>query len=510
MSKFNTSTRGSDITVNRSGNKAYAMDEHSHLLTAVLTTFVGEEKYYGSTDSEIRTLAESLCGTDPEFVAKLAVFARKEFNLRSVSHVLASIIADKAPQYTSSVLDNIILRADDILEIMACYHQMHLETAKRTKTKGGHTYAVTPYPNSLKRGIARNIQKFDEYSLAKYNRNSKSFSFSDVIRITHPRPKDEATSVLLKKVLSDGLETPYTWETELSAKGNTKEVWNELIKSGKVGYMALLRNLRNILKCGADSEPVLEFLSSPERVRKSRQLPFRYVSAYRELDSEGLMDDRVFKCLESALRTSIENMERIQGRTLIAIDESGSMSNPLSSHSRVKCFDIANLLGILASSICEECVVMYFDCSDEWDYMDTDKDISRGGWRIATPSKSESILHRISHDRPRGGGTDMTLPMKYALNEKTVKPFDRVIIFSDNETNANPESTIQPYANRYRRDINPNLWVHAVDLEGYGTQQFIGDKTSILAGWSEKVLTFISLVERDKGSLIEHIRNIQL
>ena len=36
---------------------------------------------------------------------------------------------------------------------------------------------------------------------------------------------------------------------------------------------------------------------------------------------------------------------------------------------------------------------------------------------------------------------------------------------------------------------------------GYGTQQFQGHNTNIIAGWSEKVLTFITLVEEGGDSL---------
>lgn len=258
MSKFNF--KNTNKTENRDGFPAYKMQDKEQLVTAVLTTMFGEPKLYGSTDSDIFVLATVICGEEPSFVAKLACYARNVANMRSVSHVLACIIAHEAHEYTRAVIRNIIVRPDDITEIMACYKQMYGK----------------PFPNALKREIAVQIQRFDEYALAKYNSRGMSMKFRDVLRITHPTPKDAETEALFRKVLDDTLETPYTWETELSEKGNTKEVWDEHIQSGKVGYMALLRNLRNIIKSGADIEPVLKSFPTPRESGRAASCRFAF------------------------------------------------------------------------------------------------------------------------------------------------------------------------------------------------------------------------------------------
>ena len=308
MAKFNL--KPTDRTVNRQGFPAYRMEDREKLVTAALTTMFGEPKFYGSTDSDIVVLAARIAREDPAFLARLACYARNEENLRSVSHVLACVVAREAREYTRPVIRKVVVRPDDITEIMACYLQMYGK----------------PFPNALKREVAQVLQRFNEYSLAKYNGGKRSLYFRDVLRITHPVPKDAETAALFRKVLDDSLETPYTWETELSARGNTKEVWEELIASGRVGYMALLRNLRNIVQSGAYVTPVLALLSDPKRVKESRQLPFRFFSAFRMLEKEGLMTPEIHRALEQALTLSVENMETIPGRTLIAVDVSGSMS----------------------------------------------------------------------------------------------------------------------------------------------------------------------------------------
>ena len=480
MAKFNAKEK----VVNRSGYAAYSMSEKEQLVTAVLTTMFGEGKYYGSTDGDIVRLAVDCAQEDPQFLCNLACYARNDAYLRSVSQVLTCVIAREASEYTREVLQNVIIRADDILEIMACYKMMYGK----------------PFPNAMKREIAVQIQKFDEYQIAKYNGGKREITFRDVLRITHPTPKNEEVEQLFGKVLNDTLATPYTWETEISAKGNKKEVWDELIASGRIGYMALLRNLRNIAKSGADMDAVLEKISDEAAVRKSRQMPFRFYSAYKTLKSGGYMTKEIFRALDQALTASAKNMETIEGRTLIAVDVSGSMSWSVSGKSTITCSEIAALMGAMAGSICEDAAVCYFDT----------------GYRVSKAGKYDSILDTALNNSFSGGGTDMSLPMKFALYEdaaRDLKAFDRVIYFSDCECNYSfngKGNTVQSLVDEYRRNYNADFWVHGVDLQGYGTQQFCGKNYNLIAGWSDKVLSFISLAEKGFGSMVSEIENYNI
>ncbi|XP_053558206.1 telomerase protein component 1 [Bombina bombina] len=80
------------------------------------------------------------------------------------------------------------------------------------------------------------------------------------------------------------LKQPETWERELSQKGNTGPTWEGLLDSHQVPFMALLRNLRNVIKAGVSErhhKEVMARLSSQNAVIKSRLLPFRFLSAYK-------------------------------------------------------------------------------------------------------------------------------------------------------------------------------------------------------------------------------------
>jgi len=482
MSKFNN--EATIKTTNHSGNTAYAMPDKDKLVTQVLTSFFNEEKFYGDNSDEIIETLKAVIKDDPEFVSNLAVFARREFNMRSISHVLTSYLAN-APEgkpYVKKTVKGVVLRGDDVTEILSYY----------INTFG------KPIPNSLRRGLRDILSspKFDAYTLAKYKGEGKSFKMRDAICLCRPNPKDEQQSANFKKLLEGTLETPYTWETELSARGNTKDVWQELIASGKVGYMALLRNMRNILSADPSNlDEYLKKIADPQAVKNSKQLPFRFLSAFIANANAG---SKVLDALEDAAEASIENIERIPGKTVIAIDCSGSMSyQTISEKSDVHPKDIAMLLGLIANKICDDSIVVLFDYRVQ---------------QMAVSTRS-GILQTAYSSHFGGGGTDMYLPFYYLL-DKNIK-CDRMIILSDNECNTRShwhnrrliqESAVQSAADEYRRETGNDIWVHAVDLMGYGTQQFAGHKTNIIAGWSEKVFQFINLAEQGTGSMVKHIK----
>ena len=465
MAKFNTTN--TIKTTNKSGHIAYGMKDKEKLVTQVLTSFFNEQKFYGDNSKEMQETIKNVIKHDPHFVANLAVFARREFNMRSVAHILTAYLAHEVEgkPYTRKTVKAVSLRGDDVTEIMACYLSMFGK----------------PIPNALKKGINDVLQGFDEYTLAKYKGEGKAVKMRDLLCLCRPTPKNKEQSEMWNRLLNNELETPYTWETELSAKGNKAEVWEELIDSKKVGYMALLRNLRNILKANPSNvNKVLEYIENPEAVKKSKQLPFRFLSAYKELQPIG--GSRVFDALENAIEASIENIPRLEGTTVIAVDTSGSMGCSISAKSEVRCYEIAMLLGLVANKICDNSIFYTFDTT----------------LKKYTVSHRTGILETVTKSC-HGGGTNMRLPFEKMIADN-IKA-DRVIIISDNECNDGWNIPVQTLANEYRRKTGNDIWVHAIDLQGYGTQQFHGAKTNIIAGWSEKVLDFIKLAEQGEGNL---------
>jgi len=475
MSKFNNDAK-SIKTENHCGHVAYSMDDKSKLITQVLTSFFNEKKFYGDNSDEIIETVDRVIKTDPKFVSNLAIFARREFNMRSISHVLTAQLAHaiEGKPFVKRTLKGIVLRGDDATEVLSCY------LGKYGK----------PIPNSLRKGLRDIFTTFDAYTLAKYKGTGKEVKMRDILCLCHPSPENDKQSETWKKLLEDRLEAPYTWEVELSAKGNNQQTWEALIDSGKVGYMALLRNLRNILAAEPQNlDRVLDHISNPEAVRNSKQLPFRYLSAYKAV--QDTCGSKVLNALEQAAAYSVDNLPKIPGRTLIAIDSSGSMDSWISQKSKVSCYEIATMLGLIANRLCEDAYVCQFDTHI---------------YPMHIPANVPLISTVISQEGTVGG-TDIGQPFHYLMSRGI--RVDRVIILSDNECNTGitwwRHTTVQSLADQYRKQTGNDIWVHAIDLQGYGTQQFTGKKTNIIAGWSEKIFEFIILAEKGEGTLLKRI-----
>ncbi|XP_004390075.1 telomerase protein component 1 [Trichechus manatus latirostris] len=79
------------------------------------------------------------------------------------------------------------------------------------------------------------------------------------------------------------LSRPETWERELSLGGSKASVWEELIDNGKLPFMAMLRNLSNLLRAGISARHhklILQRLQHAKSVIHSRQFPFRFLNAH--------------------------------------------------------------------------------------------------------------------------------------------------------------------------------------------------------------------------------------
>lgn len=476
MAKFNQTN--TIKTVNSEGHVAYTMDDRLRLVIQVLTSFFNESKFYGDNSTDMQKTIVSVIKKDPEFLSNLAVFARRVFNMRSVSHVLTAYLAheNEGKMYIRNTIKGVALRGDDLTEIMSFY----LATFGK------------PIPNALKKGINDVIVNFDEYTLAKYKGNGKAVKMRDLLCLCRPKPKNDEQAAVFKRCLENTLETPLTWETELSENGNNSKTWEKLIDSGKVGYMALLRNLSNIIKANpANINKVYSRLQDPEEVKRSKQLPFRYLSAYKTILP--IASKKAFDVLENAVDASVNNLPYLTGKTIIAVDVSGSMSNSVSAKSDIRCCEIAMMLGVIANQICEDSEFYTFNKM----------------LRKHPISTRSGIIETTLNNCHSDGGTDMSLIFTELINKHIMA--DRIIILSDNMCNAGMtfwnRTTVQSLADEYRKKSNNNLWVHAIDLQGYGTQQFHGARTNIIAGWSEKVFDFILLAEQGKGKIIDTIKN---
>ena len=257
--KFNSLIKASDTTINHEGELAYLLSPEMELYTIVVTASLSN-KFYES-DSELMNRIFELVGqVSPGFVAKLAVYTRTEMHLRSVPLLLVVALAKvhSGDGLVARTVEHVVQRANEIMELLMCYQLLNPSEGRKKLGKLSHQIQV---------GLQHAFNNFDEYQFAKYNRSNLEVKLRDALFIVHPKAKDDAQQAIFDKIVEDKLTVPYTWETELSALGQEKydneqdkreafrRKWEELIGSKKVGYMALLRNLRNMLASGVS--PVL-------------------------------------------------------------------------------------------------------------------------------------------------------------------------------------------------------------------------------------------------------------
>lgn len=466
MSHFNEKKQTG--TTNLAGGVAYKESKELQLVSLLLTSF-GNDKYYQTSADLFSKLDILISDCNKLFCAKAIVFARKEFGMRTITHYAASLLAKYicgAP-WARDFYNAVVNRPDDMTEIMAC----HLSRKQK----------VT---NAMKKGFADALGRFDGYSLAKYKGDGNSVKLVDVVNICHPK-ETEKNAGAITKLINGKLKSFDTWESELSAVGNDvekkKDVWRSLLAENKLGYFALLRNLRNIIQLGDDElkKSALSALLNENAIGKSLVLPFRFSTAYKELSA---IDRDAMRCISRACELACSNVPKLPGKTLVALDISGSMSQVA---------DIAALFtAVLVKS--NDCDIITFADSAKYKFVNPD----------------DSLMTIKNNLRFTGGSTNF-IDIFNVANRK----YDRIILLSDMQAwmcqgwwHVSPSAAYNDYKRRY----NPDCRMYSIDLAGYGTLQVPEKDVYCLAGFSEKIFDIMKFFEEDKDALLNTIKNTQL
>lgn len=421
--------------VNFGGVAVPKISVESQLTRLTLAHMLWEDQFYidGKTNADL--MKGLVAAANPAFVAQLAREARSRFKLRHVPLLLARELA-RTGRISADDLSDVIQRPDEMSEFLSIYW------------KDGKT----PLSNQVKKGLGRAFSKFNEYQLAKWDKNSAAVSLRDVMFLTHPKPVDQAQAILFKKVADKALETPDTWETNLSAGADKKETFERLMAEKKLGALAFLRNLRNMVQAGI-SESTIRGYSATLDVTKV--LPFRYVAAARIMPQfEDMLEAMMFK--------SLEVHEKLPGKTVLLIDVSGSMfGSKVSGKSDLDRFDAAAALAVLCREICEEVEIYSFS-----------------NQCVRVPARRGfALIEAINHSQYHSG-TDTGGAVR-SVNANT--KYDRCIVFTDEQSQT---SVPKPEGAGY-----------VVNVAAYQNGINSGDWTTI-TGFSEAIIDYIQLFEK--------------
>lgn len=514
MSKFNTATvrsRGmsplrTEVTASGTtyeGHPGYARDVKSELFLLAVSNFVGEQTFYENAearDNRFKQLIERATIADHEWTAKFLYWLRSEGNMRSASLVGAAeyarvCIAQKI-EGSRQVVSSVLQRADEPGEMLAYW----------TSTYG------RAIPKPIKRGVAdAALRLYTERSLLKYDSEGKGWRFADVIDMARPAtdkdwqsdlfrhaldrrhnrdnpipesltvlhkraelmatPKEQRRGMLNPAVLA---EAGMTWESVAGWLQGPMDAqaWESIIPS--MGIMALIRNLRNFDEAGVSTDvakAVCAKISDPETVAKSRQLPYRWLSAYLEVHN-----DRWKVALGDALDQAVRNIPQLDGRTLILIDTSGSMSQVgYSAKSKVLPVIAAALFGVALGARCG------VDNVDVYGYA--------SGVFKHDLYKGASVLNEVNRFIQRigevGHGTDTAGAVHTAY-----RGHDRVVILTD-------EQAFDNWVHGNVSDQAPShIPMYAFNLGGY-EKSMLPDKGNRhqLGGLTDHTFKLIPLIE---------------
>lgn len=454
------------------GGIGYERDPKSALFLLAVSNLVREDTFYeGATerDQRFKSLIHAVTADDPGWVASFIPYLRDTMQMRSASIVMAAEYVAAGGPGGRQVVASALSRPDEPAELLAYWAQ---ELGRN-------------FPAPIKRGVADAVKRlYTERAALKYDGQSRAWRMGDVIDITHPKPVAEWQSNLFRWLLDtrhnraevtlpEGCEmiaaraaleaVPAEHRRKalnadaLAAAGITWEAlsgwlqgpmdaqaWEAVIPS--MGYMALLRNLRNFEQAGVSTvtlDKVAAKLIDPEQVARSRQFPLRFLSAFKNIETE-----RFAWPLSQALENSVSNIPSFAGRTLILIDVSGSMHDRLSRRSELERWEAAALFGVALAKRCAHADTIAYQSN---------------AWGIDT---SQSTLRTVAAISQYVGGGTMTMQTLQA----TYAGHDRVVILTDEQAHRGP-------------DVRIAAPIYTFNLAGYAPAQMEqGEKGSYAFG----------------------------
>jgi 60 kDa SS-A/Ro ribonucleoprotein len=369
------------------GAPAATISPEAALRRSVLACMLWEDEFYESGETIAARIRGLVPRVAPDTVAALAVEARIAMKLRHAPLLLVREMARYATHRSlvAETLVRVIQRADELAEFVAIYW----------------ADGRTPLAASVKKGLAAAFTSFDEYALAKYDR-AGAVRLRDVLFLCHARPRDAAQAELWKRLAAGELATPDTWEIALSSGGDKRTHWERLLVEGRLGALALLRNLRNMKDAGVSEDYIAAAL---ETMRTDRVLPFRFLAAARHAPQWE-------PNLERAMHRSLEGIAQLAGRTVLLVDVSGSMVAPLSARSTMLRTDSAYGLSVLLAEIAEKVSIYTF--SDTC---------------VAIPSRRGFALRDAMEVSQRHSGTRLG-----AALDSICETYDRIVVIADEQS----------------------------------------------------------------------------
>lgn len=420
-------------------------DAARQLRRSVMSCLLFEQQFYENGEDIAARIEKEVAACSPAECLLIADEARNQQHLRHVPLWIAVCMASNKHLVgtTGQVLDRVIQRADEITELWALY-------AKKNGRR--------PMPKQFKLGLARAFNRFDAYQLSKYD-GKGSVKLRTVLRLCHAKPKDDAQSQLFKGLLERSLTPPNTWESRLTSGEDKKAVFEDLLRTKKLGGLALLRNIRGMHGAGVGRDFIFQAIVDS---KYDRVLPFRFIAAARAAPE-------FEPALETAMLRSISEAPKLMGHTLILVDVSGSMDRKLSSKSDLTRIDAACGVAIVAREVCPSVEVVSF----------SDQAV------MCPPRRGFALRDSIKTSQPHGG-TQLGAALAGCARRN---PFTRTIVITDEQS----QDTFQSH---------PTLgYLYVINVASAENGVSYRKDMIHVDGWSEAVIRYITEMESSPDAL---------
>jgi hypothetical protein len=439
------------------GARAAVQSPEMQLRRSVMACLLWENLAYEDGKSVVENIKALIPQVDPKVVASIAVEARMKQKLRHVPLLIVREMArlTKHKPFVADTLYKVIQRADELAEFLAIYW------------KDGKC----PISNQVKKGLARAFTKFNAYQLAKYNRDNV-IKLRDVLFLCHAKPIDQAQAELWKALIDDKLPTPDTWETELSAGKDKAETFTRLIDEGKLGALAFVRNLRNMIQSNVKRAAIIKGFET---------INPRWLVPLDLLKAADFAPDYIRE-LDQMLLNLMGNAPKLPGTTYFVLDVSGSMRSSVSEKSQYNRQEAGTAMCVLAAGICEHVVI----------YLTAGSDSARTHKTMrVTPYQGFSLkkeIERLSDYRIMGGGGIFTRQcLEWMRDDAKGEVPDRIIIFSDSQDCDVPDKRKPVPFGKYNYIVDVSAHQNGVNYHNVWDAE--------ISGWSEHFLKYILAFE---------------
>lgn len=499
------------------GAAAWSRDAKSDLFLLAVTNFYGEDTFYekaGDRNQRYIELVHRVAAEDPQWLGKFLPWLRRDANIRTAA-VVGAVEAARALSRSAQsgnemgparrIIGATLRRPDEPGEALSYYLQ---------------TYGKK-VPSPIRRGIRDAVERlYTERNFIKWDSDRNAVRMADVVELVHPQVEDwqeDMRNSLFKYMLDSrrrptevpeqlkmiryranllkDLQDPkerkqfltepnvgeilteagMTWEALSSTGPLDKAAWEAIIPS--MGYMALLRNLRNFQEAGISKrmvDYVANLLVSQTAVLNSRQLPYRFLSAYLEATNAAWAAP-----LEAAMQYATANIPALPGSTLVLVDTSSSMSRVgLSARSKITPVMAGALFGVALAAKGEK-VDLYGFADGVF--------IHPVGKGAGVLRETERFVRRVGEV---GHGTRTALSLQTSWNGH-----DRVVIVTDGQT-FGPHTTWGWTGGDVGTQIPATVPIYAFNMMGYAPAMMETSKTRHeLGGLTDRTFAMIPLVE---------------